>query len=262
MTEPVSPTLREKTQSETVTGILGQFQRMASWAGERPGRAALGLFITIVGLVFLVPIVLFALMPERSFDLIDGLLSNSVSERLERELGEEVDRLLERSISNLCRETGASRCVVRAYVYERNSVGQIIAITDVFEIMDPQTERTGIRGATLPIDDVDSSIAYMLTDPSRPRCIARDREEYESEGLRAFMERAGLKASVACPITGMDGTPLGLLSVSVRTPLERNPELVQRTRDRSLVFSGYWLQSPKVKAALERALLMTEENIS
>jgi len=252
------PTLREETQRETVTGILGQFQRMASWAGEKPGRAALGLFITIIALVFLVPMLLFALMPERSFDLIDGILDNAVSDRLEEEKGVQIDQLLERSIFNLCRETGASRCVARAYVYERNSVGQIIAVTDVFEQMDARTERTGVRNVPLPLDDIESSIAFMLTDPTSPRCIARDREEYESEGLRQFMERAGLKASVACPITGMDGTPLGLLAVSVRTPLERNPQLEPRTRDRALRFSGYWLQSPKVQSAIERARMMND----
>lgn len=248
-----APALREETQQETASGILGAFQRFIEAMGARPVRSAFGMLFLGMAVIM----ALFWSKPELFLDRFDAWTSSDLSRQLaEQEIirtGEEIDKLLATRLLNMRLRTGSARGVVRAYVFARDDQSQIIAVTDVFESMDAKAERTGIRNAPLPLEAIQQTTAYMLANPAYPRCIARNRDEYEDQTLRDFLESAGLKASVACPIVSLEGRILGLIAVSVRTPLERNPDLQRQVRDEALMFSGYWLRSPRVVRAITDA---------
>ncbi|XUU60634.1 hypothetical protein ACRAQ6_13905 [Erythrobacter sp. HA6-11] len=237
-------------KSEFAAGWVDVFKDLGAWIDEKPRRAGFSIAAALLTIGVAVFIWKFEDFARWMDNQQGGVLARRLSEDQRIREGKQVDGLIAREVLQLRLRTGTARSVARAYVFDVNERAQIIGVTDVFESMDPLAERTGIRQTPLPLDDISDSVAFMLSDPSNPQCIARNSDEYENAGLRNFLARAGLKSSAACPITGLDGEPLGLLAVSARTPLERNPELARQVRDTALMLSGYWLRSPRVQTAI------------
>lgn len=245
-------TVREETQRETLGGLLGAFTNFADWVGRHPWRSLVALPI----LGFIAGVLILISAPDRVFGFIDRYFDRSVAEQLrdaeiEREQ-ERIDDLLRREVRSLRLRTDAARTVVRLLVFDRDNSEQIVGVVDVFESMDPAAESTGLRHRDLPVEAIDRTLSFMLADPSNPRCIARNADEFEDPELRSFLSVAGLKSSVACPIKRLDGEAIGLLAVSKRSPLERSPGLERAVRDTSLLFSGYLSRSPAALRAMER----------
>ena len=134
-------------------------------------------------------------------------------------------------------------------MFDVNRSEQIVAIVDVFESMDIRTEETGLRNRQLPLSAIRRTLNYMLASDV-PRCIARNVEEYEDDELRAFMHAGNLKASVACPLQTLDGKPIGLLVVSIQTPLEENKLVLPMTRDASLELGAILTESQSFQAMI------------
>lgn len=249
------PRLREEFQRETVGGILGALQSFGDWVAVKPKRL-LWLIIGLVSISAFMPVLLALMNPRQAVDFVDRLRMDSMAKKLrEAEIqreGQEIDRFLRLMIYNLRERLYASRSVARAYVFMRNREEEVIGITDVFESMDVETQRTGIGQRELPLESIKQTIGYMGSDPGNPRCIAANIDDYDDPDLRAFLSAGGLAASAACPVVNRQGRVVGLVAVSVRSPLENNPELVDRTRDVALRIGGYVERSPQWNAEIER----------
>ncbi|MEL7188614.1 MAG: hypothetical protein AAGK17_03600 [Pseudomonadota bacterium] len=163
----------------------------------------------------------------------------------------EVDEMVRRRLLDLRLRSSSSRAVIRALVLDIDHSEQIIEIVDVFESMDIRTEETGLRTRPLPLSAIRRSLNYMLASDV-PRCIARNVEEQEDPELKAFMHAGDLKASVACPLRTLDGRPIGLLSVSIRTPIEENDLVKPMTRDAALELGAILTEAASFKAAIMR----------
>jgi len=240
-----------KDQRESLGGILGAVNSFIAAMGERPKRSAIGM--AFLGAAMAMG--MFWTNPELFLKRYDAWHERKLSQKLAADEvqrnGQRIDLLLARETRALRFATGSARGVARTLVFARDKQEEIIGVVDVFESMDRKTEATGLRDYPLPLSDIDVTLSYMLADRGNIRCIARNAEEYEEAGLVEFMARGKLKSSVACPIVTLEGEALGLVAVSSRLPLERAPEMERRVRDKALLFSGYWLQSPRVQAAIE-----------
>ena len=162
----------------------------------------------------------------------------------------EVDELVRRRLLHLRLRSSSSRAVIRALVFDIDHSEQIIGIVDVFESMDIRTEETGIRTRPLPLSAIRRSLNYMLASDI-PRCIARNVEDHEDPELKAFMYAGNLKASVACPLKTLDGRPIGLLAVSIRTPIEDNDLVEPMTRDAALELGAVLTEAASFKAVIK-----------
>lgn len=248
------PAIRDETQKETLSGILGALQRLVDWVYVKPKRL-IWAFLTLIMAGMSVPVVFGLTNPTAALEFADSWRKESVAAQLraaemQRE-GAEIDRFISGTVEALRYRLFAARSVVRVYVFERGRAEQLLGITDVFESMDPLTEATGLRDRPLPLASISQTIGYMNADPGNPRCIAANTEEYDDEELRQFLSAGGLAASAACPIRNRTGRVIGLLAVSTRSPLDENPELVPRTRDAALILGGYVERSPAVAAAIK-----------
>ncbi len=161
----------------------------------------------------------------------------------------EVDELVRRRLLALRIRSSSSRAVIRALVFDIDQSEQIVGIVDVFESMDIRTEKTGLRTRPLPLSAIRRSLNYMLASDV-PRCIARNVEDHEDAELRDFMHAGHLKASVACPLRTLDGRPIGLLAVSIRTPIEENDLVQPMTRDAALELGAVLTEAASFKAVI------------
>nr|WP_298925243.1 hypothetical protein [uncultured Erythrobacter sp.] len=243
--------LRDEAQRETFGGILSRFQKFAAWAAQNPRRAVTGSVIGIAVLAFLVPLTLAVMMPERSFDLLDGILDSRLSEELLAAEAEAEADLASRQVGlelqSLLFRHGAGRAVIRIITFDPERPGQIVSIDDVFETQDTHRESLGLRERDLPADQINQTLRFMLSDTYNPRCIALNTQDYTDQGLRDFLTAGGFAASVACPIRARDRTATGLIAVSVMTPIEENPDLERDTRDTANFISGWIEESGAVK---------------
>lgn len=250
------PALRQDGEKETLAGILGPVRRTVDWVIDKPRRIWGAIIVLLLGgagaILFLA-----VTNPDRAFKIADDLSARNLEaeQRTQVLIREELenDRFIRNRIEQLRNRLFAARSVVRAYVFDRNSQERVIGIVNVFESMDPMTENTGIRDRPLPLESINQTLNYMSADPGNPRCIAANTEDYDDPELRAFLSAGGLEASAACPILNRNRRVIGLLAVSVRSPLEENPELVPRTRDASLELRGYLERSSAMKIKIEQA---------
>ncbi len=163
----------------------------------------------------------------------------------------EVDELVRARLLQLRLRSSSSRAVIRALVFDIDQSEQIVGIVDVFESMDIRTEETGIRHRQLPLTAIRRTLNYMLASDV-PRCIARNVQDYDDEELKAFMLAGNLEASVACPLRALDGKPIGLLAVSIQTPLEENKLVLPMTRDAALELGGILSEAASFQAVVRR----------
>lgn len=161
----------------------------------------------------------------------------------------EVDEMVRQRLLDLRLRSSSSRAVIRALVFDIDQSEQIVGIVDVFESMDIRTEETGLRTRPLPLSSIRRLLNYMLASDV-PRCIARNVEEHEDPELIAFMHAGQLKASVTCPLRTLDGRPIGILAVSIRTSIEENDLVTPMTRDAALELGAVLSEAASFKSAI------------
>ena len=246
--------MAENRLSDAVSAL----QSLWDWMGAHKWRASL----TLAVLAFL--LIGFGILwrPTLTIKFLDMWQGAQVEDAIRADQMARFKEGIDEDIANIIFDArvraGGARSVGRVFVYALDDNAQLIAVEDVFESMDPKTEITGVREAPLPIENIAGTIAYMLQDPGNPRCISRNSEEYDDEPLREWLMRYGLKSSVACPIA-VRGRLQGLLAISSRAPLERNPAMERVTRDAALKLTGYWSLSPKVQEVVNRIQKTSEE---
>ena len=249
------PTLREESQRETATGILGQVQRLFDWAGTHPKRAIIG---TLIGLPILLMVLAFFLviaMPDRVASFLDNAAGNALSREIEAEISmrerAEIDEMIMAEISELrARWPSAGRVVVRVLQFERDENDRIIGLKDAFESLDLRAERTRIRGIDLSVEDVEGTLDMMMLDTFDPICVSANTEDWPDGALRRFLEQGQFAAGVACPIEGRRGRTVGVLAINVRTPIEENEGLTGDARSTAGWLSGWLERSLRVERIL------------
>ena len=242
------------TQSETYLGLL---DRSVALIDKHPRRAAialplLALFLTTVFAAWQAPalISLYETQTDREYS---RKILDEERERLARAKAVKIDELIRARLLHLRLRSSSSRAVIRALVFDIDQSEQVVGIVDVFESMDIRTERTGLRGRALPLTALRHTLDYMLASDV-PQCIARNVDDYDDEELKAFLLAGNLKASVACPLRNLDGRPIGLLAVSIRTPLEENELVYPMTRDAALELGAILTESSSFNAVVKRKM--------
>lgn len=234
---------------------FGLAERIVRMVDKRPMRALLTLPIltalaTIAFAFWQGPAIIEAHEVRKSREYRETLLREE-RKRREQTHAIEVDELVRQRLLTLRLRSSSSRAVIRALVFDLDRSEQIVGIVDVFESMDLRTEETGLRTRPLPLTAIRQSLNYMLASDV-PRCIARNVEDHEDDELRDFMHAGNLKASVACPLRSLDGRPIGLLAVSIRTPLEENDLVVPMTRDAAMELGAILTEAASFKSVLNR----------
>lgn len=233
------------------------WRQTSEWARANPLSALIG--VLLAGVVFAGAFTY--ANPSAATQVIDAITGQKVAAAMRKQAREEAATSVDDEIASIIFDArvraGGARSVGRVLIYGLDDKSQLIAVEDVFESMDPLTEGTGIRKAPLPLDNISGTIAYMLQDPGNPRCIARNSDEYDDAPLREWLKRYGLKSSIACPIV-VKTRLQGLVAISSRLPLERNPDMARVTRDAALKLTGYWARSQKVQAAIDRIQKTTD----
>lgn len=240
----------------TSTGqYLDMFERALTFIDNHPRRAVIAVPLVIVFAAFALAfwqapalISLYETQTDREYER--RILLEDREKRAEVH-AIEVDELVRARLLQLRLRSSSSRAVIRALVFDIDQSEQIVGIVDVFESMDIRTEETGIRHRRLPLTAIRRTLNYMLGSDV-PRCIARNVEHYEDEELKAFMIAGNLEASVACPLRALDGKPIGLLAVSIQTPLEENQLVLPMTRDAALELGGILSEAASFQAVVRR----------
>lgn len=240
-----------------VQSTLTQIERLVALIDAHPRRAVIAIPVALL-------IATFALISWQAPTLI-GIYEARTDREYERSIlreererrakthAIEVDELIRSRLLQLRLRSSSSRAVIRALVFDVDHSEQIIGIVDVFESMDLRTEETGIRQRALPLPAIRRTFNYMLASDV-PRCIARNVEDYDDPELKDFMHAGHLEASVACPLRTLDGRPIGLLAVSIRTKLEENPLVLPMTRDASLELGAILTEAAAFKAVVKRKM--------
>lgn len=236
---------------------LGLLDRSVALIDKHPRRAAialplLALFLVIMFAAWQAPslISLYEAQTDREYS---RQVVDEERERLARAKAVKVDELIRARLLHLRRRSSSSRAVIRALVFDIDQSEQVVGIIDVFESMDIRTERTGIRNRPLPLTALRHTLDYMLASDV-PQCIARNVDDYEDEQLKAFLIAGNLRASVACPLRNLDGQPIGLLAVSIRTPLEENKLVYPMTRDAALELGAILTESSLFSAVMKKKM--------
>ncbi|MEP3050234.1 MAG: hypothetical protein ABJP48_11710 [Erythrobacter sp.] len=237
--------------------FLDQVGRIIELVDAHPRRAVIAvpaiLAIALTALIFWQAPALIDIYEARTNRDYERRILREDRIRQVEEHAMEVDELVRGRLLQLRLRSSASRAVIRALVFDVDRTEQIVGIVDVFESMDIRTEETGIRDRSLPLPAFQRTLNYMLASDV-PRCIARNVEDYEDPELKAFMHAGNLKASVACPLRSLDGKPIGLLAVSIRTPLSDNQLVVPMTRDAALELGAVLSESAAFEAVIMRKM--------
>lgn len=248
--------LRDNDQAETISGILGSTQKFSNWVAEGGLRRKISVVFTLIVIGIIAAISAASLNPRAAVDFVTSVTGNDVEQAIadeqERVEGERTDMLICRAVERLRVRQSAARGVTRAFAYRNGQMEQIIGVEDVCETNDQLAISLGTENAELPIGAIENTVNYMVKDPHNLKCIVSNREDLLDPGLIEWMERAELNSSVACPVADLSGTPLGLLAVSLRRPIEDAPNLERDVRDVSQRISGYWSRSIRVKEAIAR----------
>ncbi|MEL7198979.1 MAG: hypothetical protein AAGL10_11755 [Pseudomonadota bacterium] len=239
----------------SVAPFFGLVDRVIGLIDKHPRRALLAMpvltALAIISFAFWQGPALIGAHEARKDREYRQLILREERERRAQAHAIEVDELVRQRLLDLRLRSSSSRAVIRALVLDIDHSEQIIEIVDVFESMDIRTEETGLRTRPLPLSAIRRSLNYMLASDV-PRCIARNVEDHEDEELRDFMHAGQLKASVACPLRTLDGRPIGLLAVSIRTPIEENDLVRPMTRDAALELGAILTEAASFKAAIAR----------
>lgn len=240
---------------EATAPYLGVLDRFLALVDKHPRRAVIAVPIALgiagIALAFWQAPALISLYEERTDREYERRILLEDREKRAEAHAIEVDELVRDRLLQLRLRSSSSRAVIRALVFDIDHSEQIIGIVDVFESMDIRTEETGIRHRQLPLTAIRRTLNYMLASDV-PRCIARNVEDYEDEELKAFMHAGNLKASVACPLRTLGGRPIGLLAVSIQTPLEENELVLPMTRDAALELGGILSEAASFQAVIRR----------
>ncbi len=234
---------------------LNLFERFLTFIDTHPRRAIvaipLALVLAVTALSFWQAPALIEIYEERTNrDYKRRVLEEERERRLQLH-AIEVDDLVRERLLQLRLRSSSSRAVIRALVFDVDQSEQLVAIVDVFESMDIRTEETGLRYRQLPLTAIRRTLNYMLASEV-PRCIARNVEDYEDGELKEFMHAGNLKASVACPLRTLDGKPIGLLAVSIQTPIEDNELVLPMTRDAALELGAILTESASFQAIIKQ----------
>ncbi|MEM6266993.1 MAG: hypothetical protein AAF707_05660 [Pseudomonadota bacterium] len=240
---------------------VGLADRIVSLIDRHPHRAILAIPIVfmaaLIALAFWQAPALISLYEARNDREYRQTILREERERSAQAHAIEVDELVRQRLLHLRLRSSSSRAVIRALVFDIDQSEQIVGIVDVFESMDLRTEETGLRTRPLPLSAIRRTLNYMLASDV-PRCIARNVEDYEDPELKAFMLAGSLKASVACPLRTLDGRPIGLLAVSIRTRIEENSLVQPMTRDAALELGAVLTEAASFKAAVTGKMEMDE----
>ncbi len=234
------------------------FERLLALIDNHPRRAIIAIPTAMLVAVFALIIwqapTLISLYESRTNREYERRILDEERERRLKSHAIEIDEWVRGRLLKLRLRSSSSRAVIRALVFDIDQSEQIVGIVDVFESMDIRTEQTGIRRRQLPLSEIRRTLDYMLASDV-PRCIARNIEDYDDPGLIAFMNAGNLKASVACPLRTLDDRPIGLLAVSIRTPLEENPLVLPMTRDAALELGAILTDAASFKAVAQRKMV-------
>lgn len=236
---------------------LSIFERLIALIDRHPRRAVIAVPLVIFGALLVFAFwqapQLIGVYETRIDREYERRILQEERERLARAQANEIDELIRARLLHLRLRSSASRAVIRALVFDIEQSEQVVGIVDVFETMDIRTEETGLRSRPLPLTAIRRTLDYMLASDV-PRCIARNINEYEDTALKEFLLAGNLKASVACPLRGLDGRPIGLLAVSIRTPLEENSLVAPMTRDAALELGAILSESAAFNDVFKRKM--------
>ncbi|MAY78554.1 MAG: hypothetical protein CL802_13445 [Citromicrobium sp.] len=242
--------MNDKTASplkESMVAWLDAIRPLIELVANRPWASVLT--VTLLGPI--ATLFVFVMNPDPFLSggarLLDLFGQNHEAARLERENDKAIYALMTRVMG----EARAGRAVVKIFLFDPDAYQRTVALIETHEVLDRAGERSGIRHAQLRQEDVQATLDFMFPGMGyAPRCITLPVGSFPDPALNDFLSRGKFTLSSACPIRALDGTMLGLFSLSTRQAEPLPQELETHTRDAANIISGYLSRSAAVDEAL------------